>query len=167
MHLGIHKNLVGERYQNLVVIRYVGKTSTRHSLWECKCDCGNTIVVAQPNLRKQTSCGCTRKKRKEPLTQVRLYRIWTSMKTRCFNPNATYYHNYGGRGITVCDEWKNDFKSFYDWSMSNGYADNLTIDRIDNDRNYEPDNCQWITKSENSKKSNIERKLKKERIISL
>ena len=74
------------------------------------------------------------------------------MKQRCNNPNRHNYDNYGGRGIKVCDEWKNDFQAFYDWAMANGYHDDLTIDRIDNDGNYEPNNCQWITLEENARK---------------
>lgn len=77
----------------------------------------------------------------------RLYRCWTDMKGRCLNKNNVNYKYYGERGITVCEEWKNDFMAFYTWAMENGYSDNLTIDRIDNDGNYEPNNCRWTTKS--------------------
>lgn len=88
--------------------------------------------------------------------KTRLYRIWANIKTRCTNENDPHYERYGGRGITVCDEWKNDFKAFYDWSMSNGYADDLTIDRINNNGNYEPSNCRWVTiKEQNQNKRNV------------
>ena len=89
---------------------------------------------------------------------TRLYRIWLQMKNRCYNIKTERYDDYGGRGITVCDEWKNDFMSFYNWSMLNGYADNLTIDRIENDGNYEPSNCRWVTvkiQNRNSRKCNM------------
>lgn len=88
--------------------------------------------------------------------KTRLYRIWANIKTRCTNENDPHYERYGGRGITVCDEWKNDFKAFYDWSMSNGYADDLTIDRINNNGNYEPSNCRWVTiKEQNQNERNV------------
>lgn len=87
------------------------------------------------------------------LKKTRLYRIWLAMKNRCFNAKTMRYPDYGGRGIVVCSEWKNDFKSFYDWSMSHGYDDSLSIDRIDNDGNYEPSNCRWATQLEQVRNS--------------
>ncbi len=87
--------------------------------------------------------------------RTHLYQTWACMKKRCINPKNKYYHRYGGRGITVCKEWRNDYLSFKNWAMDNGYQDNLTIDRIDNNRGYGPDNCQWITNRENIIKGNI------------
>lgn len=87
---------------------------------------------------------------KDGRKNTRLYRIWANMKTRCYNVYSTHFDRYGGRGIIMCDEWKNDFKVFYNWAMSNGYADNLTIDRMDNNGNYEPPNCRWVMIEEQS-----------------
>lgn len=82
------------------------------------------------------------------LRRTRLYRIWANIKTRCLNANDPHYEKWGGRGITICNEWKDNFKAFYDWAMSNGYRDDLTIDRINNDGNYESNNCRWIPHAE-------------------
>lgn len=79
------------------------------------------------------------------LTNTRIYRIWKSMKTRCYNPKHDHYDSYGGKNIKICDKWKNDFMNFYSWSLKNGYNDNLSIDRIDNNKDYTPDNCRWIS----------------------
>lgn len=90
---------------------------------------------------------------------TRLYRIWLQMKNRCYNKRSDRYKDYGGRGIVVCVEWRNSFELFYDWSMSHGYSDELTIDRIDNDGNYEPSNCRWVTIKEQSRNTRNNRSL--------
>ena len=96
----------------------------------------------------------------------RLYRIWHNMKARCYNPNFNKYKYYGGKGIIVCDEWRTDFLKFRDWALNNGYADNLTIDRIDSNKNYCPENCRWITLTENTLLSNkTNRKYKSNKIL--
>lgn len=85
------------------------------------------------------------------LRRTRLYRIWSNIKTRCYNTNDPHYERWGAKGVGMCNEWRNDFKAFYDWSMSNGYSDELTIDRISNNGNYEPTNCRWVTLAENNR----------------
>lgn len=148
------KDLTGMRFGRLVAIRDSGKRRGTFVLWECKCDCGNTKLVASSNLINgiTTSCGCYIK---ELLKQgklnmrhggvgTRLYRIWTDMKCRCTYPSTPSYVNYGGRGISVCKEWFDNFDIFKKWAYENGYKDNLTLERFDNNKNYEPSNCTWI-----------------------
>lgn len=128
----------------------------------CRCDCGTVKPVITRNLVGgfTQSCGCICKEGTHTThggKHTRLYRIWGAMKTRCNNPNASHYHRYGGRGITVCAEWSDDFAAFRDWAMANGYQDDLTIDRIDNDKGYSPDNCRWTSQAEqgsNKQRSN-------------
>lgn len=148
-------DLTGKRFGRLTVIERYG-TVDGHAAWKCKCDCGNKTVVNGKWLRagKTTSCGCYHKEllakrsKTHGMTKTRLYSIWHDMKNRCFYQKDKSFEDYGGRGITVCEEWKNSFESFRDWSLLNGYSDNLTIDRINNDGNYDPSNCRWVTMKE-------------------
>lgn len=147
-------DMTGEKYGRLTVISYI-PISRGKSKWLCQCDCGNETFVTRSNLvmGKIRSCGCMKKEmignlnKKHGMRHTRLYRIWLNMKTRCHNPNYKESDRYMERGISICSEWDDDFTKFYEWSMNNGYADNLTIDRINNDGNYEPSNCRWVTRS--------------------
>ncbi len=120
--------------------------------WECQCECGRPIVVLGSSLRtgNTTSCGlCLRAERTRThgLSETRVYKTWTAMKDRCSNPKNKAYANYGGRGIAVCDRWMNSFESFYA-DVGDRPSDQHSIDRINNDGNYEPSNCRWATKSQ-------------------
>lgn len=153
------KDLTGMRFGRLVVLREAGR-QRRRVLWECLCDCGNYCNVISTNLTtgNTLSCGCIANKYSYTQShKTRLYSIWRGIKQRCLNPNSPEYHRYGGRGITICKEWENDFGAFKRWASANGYQDNLTIDRINNNQGYTPDNCRWSTKLEQS--NNMERNI--------
>lgn len=154
------EDITGKRFGRLVAIRLHSELSRdRRYQWVCQCDCGNIKIVTGRNLRKGVtrSCGCIIKRNYD--TKSRIYHEWIGMRGRCNNEKHHAYNNYGGRGIRVYDEWEKSFEAFYEWSMDNGYADDLTIERVDVDKGYEPSNCKWIPKDEQSKNKRSSRKI--------
>lgn len=158
---------IGDKIGRLTVIEYGGYKQYAkriENLWKCKCECGNEKIVSETTLKRNAnaSCGCYKREKvskslmKHSFTKHPLYKIWRGIKTRCFNSNSKSYERYGGRGITMCNEWSNNAASFCQWSLDNGYKKGLSIDRIDNDGNYEPNNCRWVDKfvQANNKRNN-------------
>lgn len=146
-------NLIGQKFGRLTVISF-HETESGDTFFNCKCDCGKDVVVRGQDLKRGStkSCGCLKKEfvpsnKTHGMSKTRLFKIWSGMRQRCNNKNNPKYKVYGGRGITVCDEW-NDFSNFMNWSYKNGYNDTLTIDRIDPNGNYCPSNCRWSTLKE-------------------
>jgi len=163
-------DLSGQRFGRLTVLKDSGKRQCGSVIWECICDCGQKTFSRANDLRagNTRSCGCycrelnrelmignkrALKNRHSRRKKFKLYVTWKNMKARCSNPNVPFFKYYGGKGVSVCPEWKNDYLAFKNWASANGYEKGLTIDRIDNDGNYEPSNCQFITQSENSSKA--------------
>lgn len=157
------------KFNHWTVIEYVGKSESRNSLWICECDCDHKTrsIITDTNLKQGSSksCGCQNKRntthgksRSKNKLDVKIYKAWSNMKDRCFNENNESFCHYGGRGIIVCNEWldkETGFINFYNWSTKNGADNDLTIDRIDNNGYYAPDNCRWVDfKTQENNKSN-------------
>lgn len=148
--------LIGKKFGRLTVLEFDRVTPYQAIMWKCKCDCGEEVSVRSTHLTtgKTQSCGClARDKAKENRTthglhDHPLYDIWHGMQQRCYNSKSQSYNRYGARGIRVCEEWLESFTNFYNWAMRKGYRPGLSIERIDNDDNYDPGNCKWATSEE-------------------
>lgn len=165
-------DLTGQRFGRLTVIKRVGLDSTgKNSTWLCRCDCGVEKVISRVSLVRggSRSCGCLNsqesKQRIKMLHDVhrdeypkieRLSRIWRKMRNRCLNPNNSSFKDYGGRGIEICSEWDN-FYEFQEWALNSGYSKELTLDRINVNGNYDPENCRWVSlkRQERNKRNTI------------
>ena len=160
-------DLVGQRFGRLTVIGRAENDKYNHARWHCMCDCGNASVAWGSNLKKgrTLSCGCLKVEKmgsginkKHGMKNHPLYSIYTGMRGRCYSVTNKAYANYGGRGISVCDEWLENPVIFFEWAMTNGWEPGLTIERTDNDGGYSPDNCKWATITEqNRNKRNVKK----------
>lgn len=162
--MGKFRDLTGKRFGRWTVLNRVPHNDKDNKvLWHCKCDCGAEREINSGSLLSgnSKSCGCLKNEntsirvRTHGMSSTRLFHIWQGIRKRCNNPNSATFKHYGGRGISVCEEWER-FEPFRDWALASGYSDELTIDRIDVSGNYEPSNCRWATQKtqKNNKRNN-------------
>ena len=152
-------DLTGQRFNHLTVIGRADNDKWGKAQWKCVCDCGNECVVKRSNLKHQKSCGCDLCRPEIEHMDKRIIRIWAGMYGRCYCKSHPSYKHYGGRGITICNEWigQGGCRRFYEWAIKHGYKEDLTIDRIDVNGNDEPDNCRWadLETQANNKRNSI------------
>lgn len=154
-------DLTGMKFGFLMVIQRAGKSASNCALWQCLCDCGNTVVRGSQYLRDASrkhprSCGCWHGNTKHGMTNSRPYRIWSGMRGRCLDASDKDFHKYGGRGITVCKAWRDSFEAFWR-DMRRTYRDSLSLDRVNNNGPYSKANCRWATQEQqhNNRRDNV------------